>query len=89
MTRLAKTVPVMVQELKSNLLLIIKLTLALHRNTKHIAIDGQVCIHRQIIADPVKPPWCTTGYVEPVNGINKDVSNARLLITTVLTYPVE
>ena len=46
------------QEMKSNLLLIIKLT-PLHylENTKHIAIDGQVCFHWQLIADSIKPPW--------------------------------
>ena len=38
---------------------------------------------------PVKPSRCTTGSVEPVNGINKDVSSARLLPTTVSTYPVD
>ena len=34
------------QELKSNLLLNIKPNLALPSNTKHMAIDGQVCFHR-------------------------------------------
>ena len=89
MTGLAKTVPVMAQELTSNLLLIIKLTLALPRNIKHIAIDGQVCIHRRLIAGPVKPLRCTTGPEGPVSGINKGVSDARLLPTTVLTYPMD
>ena len=32
---------------------------------------------------------CTTGSVQPVNGINKDVSSARLLTTTVSTYPLD
>ena len=79
----------MVQELKSNLLLIIKLTLALPRSTKHIPIDGQVCIHIRLIADPVRPLRCTTGSVGPVSGINKDVSDARLLPMTVSTYPMD
>ena len=43
----------------------------------------------EIFDDTVKPPRCTVGSVEPVNGINKDVSDARLLPTTVLTYPVD
>ena len=66
----------MVQELKSK-----TYTSALPRNTKHVAIDGQVYFHRWLIADPVKTPRCTTGSVEPVNGINKDVSGVRLLQT--------
>ena len=37
---------------------------------------------------PVKPPRYTTGSVRPVNGINKDMSGARLLQTTVSVYPV-
>ena len=79
------------QELKFNLLLIIKptLALALPRNIKHMAIDGWVCFHRRLFSDPVKSPWCTTGSVKPVNGINKDVRGARLLPTAVLTYPVD
>ena len=28
--------------------------------------------------EPVKPWWCTTGPMEPVNGINKDVCGAKL-----------
>ena len=64
-------------------------TLALPRNPKHIAIDGQVCFHWWLIADSVKPPWCTTGSVGLVNGINKDVTGARLLPTTVSTCPVD
>ena len=64
-------------------------TLVLSRNTKYMAIDGQVCFHRWLFIDPVKPPWCTTGSGKPVNGINKEVSGARLLPMTVLTYPVD
>ena len=51
-----------------------------------MAIDGQVCFHRQLFADPVKSPRYTVGFLEPVNGINKDVSGARLLPKTVSTY---
>ena len=79
------------QEMKSNLLPINKptYTLALPKNTKHIAIDGQVCFHWRLIADPVKPPWCNTGSVGPVSGTNMHVTGARLLSTTVLTCPVD
>ena len=59
------------------------------RSTKHMAIDGQVCFHIQPFAIPIKPPRCTTGSLGPVNHINKDVSGARLLPMTVLTYPVD
>ena len=68
---------------------LLNLTLALPKNTNHIAIDGQVCFHWRLIADPVKPPWCNTGSVGPVGGTNKDVTGARLLTTTVSTCPVD
>ena len=64
-------------------------TLALPRNTKYKAIADHVYFHRQLISNPVKPPRCTTGPVRPVKGINKDVSGARLVPMTVLTYPVD
>ena len=41
------------------------------------------------ILPAVKPPRCTTGSVEPVNGINKDASDARLLPINVPTYLVD
>ena len=44
-----------------------------YRNTKHTAIDGQVLFHRWLFPDPVKLLKCTTGSVEPVSGINKDI----------------
>ena len=33
-------------------------THALPRNTKHLAIDGQVCFYRRLFADAVKPRRC-------------------------------
>ena len=39
--------------------------------------------------DPVKPQRYTIGSVKPVNGINKDISGARLLPMTISTYPVD
>ena len=54
-----------------------------------MAIDVQVCFHRWLFANPVKPQRYTTGSVELVNGINKYVSGARLVPTTVPTYPVD
>ena len=79
------------QERNSNLLLIIKPLLLhyLRKNTKHIAIDDQLCFHWKLIANPVKPPWYNTEYVGPVSGTNKDVTDARLLPMIVLTCPVD
>ena len=37
-----------------------------------MAVDGQVCFHRQPFADPIKSPNCATGSMEPVSGISKD-----------------
>ena len=34
-----------------------------------MAIDGQVCFHRRVFADPIKSPKYTTGPVGPVNAI--------------------
>ena len=45
--------------------------------------------HRRLFADPVKIRKCTTGSMEPVNGINKDVSDAWLLPMANLTYPID
>ena len=54
-----------------------------------MAKDGQVCFHRRIFANPAKPQRCTTGPVKPLDGINKDVSDATLLLTTTSVYPVD
>ena len=63
-------------------------TLALSSRTKHIAKDDQVCFHRGLFANPVKPQRCTTEPVRSLDGINKDVSGAKLLLTTTSGYPV-
>ena len=54
-----------------------------------MAKDGQVCFHRRHFADPVKPQRCTTEPVRPLDGINKDVGGAKLLLTTTSVYPVD
>ena len=46
-------------------------------------IDGQVCFHRQHFAVPVKPRQSTTGYMEPLKGINKAAWGVKLLPTTI------
>ena len=91
MTGFAKTVPIIVQQLKSNLLPNIKPTLLHYLQIPNscMAIDDQVCFHKQLFANPVKLPRCTKRSVEPVNGINKDVSGVILLSTTASTYPVD
>ena len=54
-----------------------------------MAKDGQVCFHRRPFANPVKPKRCTTEPVSPLDGINKDVGGAKLLLTTTSVYPVD
>ena len=53
-----------------------------------MAKDGQVCFHRRLFANPVKPQRCTKELVRPLDGINKDVGGAKLLLTTTSTYHV-
>ena len=50
---------------------------------------GQVCFHRRLFADPVKPQRCTAEPVRPLDGINKYVGGAKLLLTTTAVYPVD
>ena len=55
--------------------------------------DGQVCFHRRLFADPVKPQRCTTELhyrdVRALDGINKDVDGAKLLLMTTSVYLVD
>ena len=43
-----------------------------------MAKDGQVCFHRRLFADPVKPQRCITEPMRPLDGINKDFGDAKL-----------
>ena len=54
-----------------------------------MAKDGQVCFHRRLFADPVKSQRCTREPVRPLDGINKDVGGAKLLLMTTSVYPVD
>ena len=54
-----------------------------------MAKDGQVYFHRRLFANPVKPQRCTTEPVRPLDGINKNVDGAKLLLTTTSVYPVD
>ena len=42
-----------------------------------MAKDGQVCFHRRLFANPIKPQRCTTEPVRPLDGINKDVAGVE------------
>ena len=54
-----------------------------------MAKDGQVCFHRRLFAGPVKPQRCITEPVRPLDCINKDVDDAKLLLMTTSVYPVD
>ena len=54
-----------------------------------MAKDGQVCFHRRVFANHVKPQRCTTEPVRPLDGINKNVGGAKLLLMTTSVYPVD
>ena len=55
-----------------------------------MAIDSQVCFHRWLFANPVKPNWCITGSVEPLRCTKQNRCGFKLLLLmSVLTYPVD
>ena len=74
----------MSQELKSKLCRNINDSLS--RSINYVALDGQVCFHRRLFADPIKPCWCIT--VGPLGSTNQSWLCARLLPVAVLIYPV-
>ena len=78
------------QELKSNLMNNIKDTFmhAPSRHLKCVAIDSQVCFHGQLFADPVKPSWCITGPLDPLERTNQNWLGAKLLPMAILIYSV-
>ena len=45
-------------------------THALHRNTKYLIIDGQVCFYRRLFTDAVEPPGCISRPWEALIGLN-------------------
>ena len=79
----AKTITI-AQDLKSDLL---NLATFFHYQTYGYRWPSVLSL--TACANPVKPWRCNTGYVEPVNGIIKDASSAKLLPMTLLTYPVD
>ena len=71
------------QELKSFYYLTLKLhSTAISIHAKHMAKDGQVCFHRSPFVKPVNLQKCITEPVKPLDGTNKDVSGAKLQLTT-------
>ena len=79
----------MSQELKSKLCPnIIRFTHALSRGINCMAIDGQVCFHGWLFANPVRPCWCITGSVGPLESNNQNWLCVRLMPMAVSVYPV-
>ena len=55
----------------------------------YVAIDGQVCFHKRLFVDAVKPHWCITGPVEPLGSTNKNWWDAKLVPVSISIYPVD
>ena len=55
---------------------------------QHVAIDGQVCFHRWLFSNPVKPRWGFTVPFGLPGSTNQNWLCARLLLMAVLIYPV-
>ena len=53
-----------------------------------MATNSQVCFHRWLFANPVKPHWCITGPVGPLESTNQNWLGANLLLMAILVYPV-
>ena len=51
-------------------------------------MHSQVCFHRQLFADCVKPHWCITGLVGPLGCTNLSWCGVKLLAMSVSTHPV-
>ena len=50
-------------------------------------VDSQVCFHRQLFADLVKPSWYITGPVDPLGSTNQNWLGAKLLPMAVSIHP--
>ena len=57
-------------------------------NTCIVWKHHQICFHRQLFADTAKPCWCITRPVAPLGSTNQNGLGARLLLISVLIYPV-
>ena len=67
--------------------IILMITHALSRCISYMAIDGQICFHKWLFANLVKPHSCITGPVGPLGSTNQNWLCARLLPMAVLIYP--
>ena len=63
-------------------------THALSRSINHVSIDGQVCFHRWLFTNPVRPHWCISGPVGPLGSTNQNWLCARVPPMAVAIYPV-
>ena len=54
----------------------------------YMAMDSQVCLHRWLFVDPVKPRWSITGPVGSLGSTNQNWLGFKLLPMAVLIYPV-
>ena len=59
---------------------------ALSRDTMHLRLDGQICFHRWLFCDAVKPQGYILWPVWPLRGINKTAWGAKLILTADLVY---
>ena len=61
---------------------------ALSSGINYVAIESQICFHRWLFANPVKPCWCIIGPIGPLGSTNQNWLCARLLPMAVVIYPV-
>ena len=53
-----------------------------------VTVHSEVCFHRRLFADRVRPNWCITGPVGPLGRTNQSWCGAKLLTMSVSTHPV-
>ena len=54
-----------------------------------VAIDNQVCFHRRLFSNSVKPGWCIAGPVEQLGSTNQNQCGVKLLPKFVWAYPLD
>ena len=64
-------------------------THALSRNTKYLAMDGQVCFHRWLSYNTVSHCHTTRIYYQPIINSNPRGTSCRLLLMAFLAYCVD
>ena len=83
-----KNIPKCHKNWNPNYVLILMIHYVLSRGINCVAIVGQVCFHRGLFANPVKPCWWITGPVGPLGSTNQNWLCARLLPMAISAYPV-